>query len=109
MQTIQYFAFGSNLDLAQLRRRCPGAQPLARATLARHRLAFAGYSPRWDGGVATVVPDPVARVVGLLVRLPRAELAALDRAEGHPCWYARRAVRVWDAAGRRRRAQCYVL
>ncbi len=39
-----YFAFGSNMDVAQMARRCPGAQAMGRATLTDHRLVFRG---RW--------------------------------------------------------------
>ena len=53
MKTTRYFAFGSNLDQEQMRARCPSAKLLGPAVLPGHALAFAGYSHRWGGAVAT--------------------------------------------------------
>lgn len=35
-----YFAYGSNLDAAQMERRCPGSQYRGKAFLPKHRMAF---------------------------------------------------------------------
>lgn len=107
--TSLYFAYGSNLDAAQMRERCPTARVEARATLYHHVLAFAGHSPRWQGPVATAFPVPGRQLQGLLYRLTPDDLAALDRAEGHPFVYERREKVVIDEHGRRRRAQVYFL
>ncbi|MDY0002073.1 MAG: gamma-glutamylcyclotransferase family protein [Polyangia bacterium] len=40
MKPVLYFAYGSNLDQAQMRRRCPTAAPIGPATLDGWRLAF---------------------------------------------------------------------
>ena len=55
----------SDLDLEQMRERCPRSEPLLAARLRRHRLTFAGYSSLWDGGVATLADDPSGNVVEL--------------------------------------------
>ena len=107
MKTAVYFAFGSNLDLAQMRRRCPSAVPQARATLHGYRIAFAGHSTTWGGGVATVVHDHDAKVEGMIYLLSVQDLAALDRFEGAPFVYERRMKTVVDEQGRRRRVQVY--
>jgi gamma-glutamylcyclotransferase (GGCT)/AIG2-like uncharacterized protein YtfP len=91
-----------------MRLRCPRARFVSTARLEDHRLAFAGWSTRWKGGVATVVPAEGANVPGALYRLDAADLAALDRFEGCPIVYMRRAA-VVVAAGRQRRAQLYIL
>ena len=41
-----YFAYGSNMDIAAMARRCPASRPLGIARLARHRFAIlqAGYA-----------------------------------------------------------------
>ena len=109
MSTVTIFAFGSNLDRAQMRARCPSATPLARATLPRHALVFAGWSVRWGGAVASVVRDPRRSVPGFLYALGAEDLARLDRFEGHPHVYARVTRLVEDESGRRRRVQLYVL
>ncbi len=64
-----YFAYGSNLDLEHMRERCPWSEPICAARLRRHCLAFAGHSALWEGGVATLVADPVGTLDGLLYAL----------------------------------------
>jgi len=88
-----YFAFGSNLDVRQMVRRCPGASLLGNATLQRYRLSFAGHSVTRSGGVATLVKGSRrAFTVGALYGLTREHIDALDAAEGHPWYYSRETV-----------------
>src|SRR5690242_17987929 len=103
------FAYGSNLDLAQMRARCPRAERIETAVLRGYRIAFHGHSMRWGGAVATLVRTPGATVLGVLYRLSQHDLARLDRFEGAPRVYARTRVSLRDACGRRRRAQVYLL
>lgn len=84
-----YFAFGSNMDAAQMRARCPGAAALGRATLANHRLVFRGPSQKRGGGVLSVDEAVGPHVEGVLYELSEADLSALDRFEGAPAWYKR--------------------
>ncbi|MEQ9073259.1 MAG: gamma-glutamylcyclotransferase [Sandaracinaceae bacterium] len=102
MKTVTYFAFGSNLDAAQMRRRCPTAALAGPARLPGRALAFAGHSATWGGGVATVVPAESASVPGLLWRIARDELSRLDGFEGYPWAYERRLWLVDTPTGRRR-------
>ncbi|WP_426747457.1 gamma-glutamylcyclotransferase [Myxococcus faecalis] len=104
-----YFAYGSNLDLAQMRTRCPGATVEARATLPGHTLVFGGYSHSWGGAVASLQRVRGAHVEGLLYRLTPEDVRALDAFEGHPFVYKRAVRLVTDMAGRRRRAQVYLM
>jgi gamma-glutamylcyclotransferase len=107
MERVMYFAYGSNLDARQMRSRCASAEADARAVLPNHALAFAGFSRRWGGAVATIVRLPGEQVDGLLYRLSRDELLELDRHEGCPLAYRRRRMVVTDEHGQRRRAQLY--
>src|SRR5438132_1701523 len=107
MERVMYFAYGSNLDTRQMRSRCASAQADARAVLPNHALAFAGFSRRWGGAVATVVRIPGEQVEGLLYRLRPDELLELDRYEGCPLAYRRCLMVVTDEHGHRRRAQLY--
>jgi gamma-glutamylcyclotransferase (GGCT)/AIG2-like uncharacterized protein YtfP len=108
MKKVIVFAYGSNLNRKQMRSRCASAQVEARAVLPNHALAFGGFSHRWGGAVASVIPEPGARVEGLLYGIQPAELAVLDRYEGSPFAYERLTKLVTDEHGRRRRAQVYV-
>jgi gamma-glutamylcyclotransferase (GGCT)/AIG2-like uncharacterized protein YtfP len=70
-----YFAYGSNMDAAAMGARCPKAQVLGIARLARHRFAL------MSDGYATVVRDPNAQVHGVLYDLAQSDIPALDRYE----------------------------
>jgi gamma-glutamylcyclotransferase (GGCT)/AIG2-like uncharacterized protein YtfP len=70
-----YFAYGSNMDVSAMSRRCPASRPLGIARLARHRFGIL------EAGYATVLRDPAATVHGVLYELALADVAALDRYE----------------------------
>ena len=108
MKQILYFAYGSNLDGRQMRARCATARVGARAVLRNHALAFGGFSVRWGGAVATLVPTPGAQVEGLLYVLQSADLRSLDRHEGCPWAYRRVRFAVIDETGRCVCAQVYL-
>ena len=108
MKKVIVFAYGSNLDENQMRSRCASARVETRAVLPNHALAFGGFSHRWGGAVASVIPEPGARVEGLLYGIRPSDLAVLDRYEGSPFAYERLTKLVTDERGRRRRAQVYV-
>ena len=103
-----YFAYGSNLDGAQMRRRCPGARLVGAAVLDGYRLRFAGRSTAWGGAVATVIPMEGARVPGLLWELDARDLERLDGHEGHPLVYERHQLVVESDRGVRLDAFVYV-
>jgi gamma-glutamylcyclotransferase (GGCT)/AIG2-like uncharacterized protein YtfP len=105
---ILYFAYGSNLSARQMRARCATARVEGRAVLGNHALAFGGFSARWGGPVATVIPASGAEVPGLLYVLQPADLRSLDHHEGHPFAYLRTKLLVTDEHGRHRRAVVYL-
>lgn len=71
-----YFAYGSNMDQAQMGQRCPGAIVVGIARLAGYQFVIN------DRGVATVVPDPSSEVYGVLWNLTAAYEKTLDTYEG---------------------------
>lgn len=103
-----YFAFGSNMSLTQMSARCPGARPGDAATLPEHRLAFVSWSPRWDGGVATVEPSTGERCWGRLFLVSQQHLQALDGYEGAPWVYQRERVSVQRRDGSMVSAWAYI-
>lgn len=70
-----YFAYGSNMDQAAMRQRCPASKPLGIARLMRHRFII------FDEGYASVVRDPQRTVWGMVWDLALADVPALDRYE----------------------------
>lgn len=93
------FAYGSNMNQRQMALRCPDATPICVARLDQHELTFAGLSPRWGGGIATVVPSKRANVTGILWRLSGKDLERLDEYEGYPFVYDRMPVSVHTTKG----------
>ncbi len=78
-----YFAYGSNLDPAQMDLRCPGHGFQGMARLRGHRLHFPLYSASsWKGAVASLEPHDGAEVWGVLYVLTDEHVAALDHHEG---------------------------
>ena len=71
-----YFAYGSNMDVDAMARRCPRSKALGLARLERHRLAV------MREGWLTTVRDPASAVHGVLWDLDLSDAAALDRYEG---------------------------
>ncbi len=107
MSRTLYFAYGSNLDLRQMRRRCPGSEVVGRARLPDYRLGFTRYATKRKGGVADIVPEPGAEVWGALYDVDDAGMASLDEFEGVPRAYRRIDVVVLDDEGDEREAVAY--
>lgn len=91
---VRVFAFGSNLDYSQMRRRCPSVRVIGPAGLPHHRLAFVGRSRSWGGAVATVTDAPGKLTAGMVFSINREDLRVLDACEGHPVFYVREMVKV---------------
>jgi len=76
-----YFAYGSNMDPAQMHARAPGAQFIVVASLEGYKPDFTRYSPRRRCGVMDVVPAKGERVWGVVWGIPDDEMQALDTFE----------------------------
>ncbi len=84
MQTIHYFAYGSNMDPAQMAERCPSATFLCRASLPGWKVAFTRYSRNRRCGVADIIHEPGAAVWGVVYVIDRQEVEeSLDPLEGY--------------------------
>lgn len=77
-----YFAYGSNMSLRQMQRRCPTAQRVGIGLLANHVLAFTRFSQGRRCGVADVLPHPSQEVWGVLFEVNSSDLRSLDASEG---------------------------
>ena len=76
------FAYGSNLDLIQMKERCPSSKIISKGSLANYRLDFNRYSSGWGGGVADVIPVKGSEVWGLVFELSDKDMDSLDFYEG---------------------------
>jgi gamma-glutamylcyclotransferase (GGCT)/AIG2-like uncharacterized protein YtfP len=73
-----YFAYGSNMNVEAMARRCPRSKPIGVARLERHRLAV------MREGWLTAARDPRSAVHGVLWDVALSDMPALDRYEGLP-------------------------
>lgn len=78
-----YFAYGSNLCVQQMARRCPDAVSPRLATLPDHDWLIN------ERGVATIEPFSGSQVHGVIWDVSDRDLAILDSAEGVPVRYRR--------------------
>lgn len=96
-----YFAYGSNMDFDQMRKRCPSARFVAKAKLEAHRISFPRWSKKRNSGVASVEPVNGEDTWGVVYQIDELDLGALDHKEGfdpnrapNDNYYNRREVRV---------------
>lgn len=82
MSRLLYFAYGSNLDYNQMRRRCPGAKVVSRAKLPGFRLAFTRFSGTRRCGVADIIESAQDAVEGVVYSIGQEDAERLDRFEG---------------------------
>lgn len=83
---MNYFAYGSNMDVQQMAERCPDAVVVRTACLPRHRFLINTH------GVATVVPSQGKAVHGVLWEISKADEASLDNYEGVATGFYRKAI-----------------
>lgn len=88
-----YFAYGANMNIKNMKHRCPAAKPIGKARLDGYRLKF-------RRGVATVEPQAKEYAPGALWKVTDACIASLDRFEGYPWLYGRYQIGGKDVNGR---------
>lgn len=100
-----YIAYGSNLNLMQMERRCPTAEVIGKTALKGWRLRFRGGRL---SAVATVEKANGYKVPVLIWKLQPEDEHALDRYEGWPHLYRKEMLRV-AVNGKRVYAMIYIM
>lgn len=100
-----YIAYGSNLNLEQMKRRCPTAEVVGTAELKNWRLRFRGGS---HSAVATIEREQGFTVPVLIWRIQPEDEVALNRYEGFPFLY-RKETLCLTVSGKRVRAMVYIM
>lgn len=91
MKERLYLAYGSNLNRAQMRLRCPGARVIGTAILKDWRLVFKGSK---TGSYLSIEPAEGFRVPAAVWRVTESDEDALDVYEGFPTFYYKEALTV---------------
>ena len=99
MKKFLYFAYGSNLNITQMKQRCPDSAGVSTAVLDGYQVVERTYA---DIG-------PGECVNGALYEISENDLAELDLYEGYPEYYTRQEVMVSDNSGTYRKALVYIM
>lgn len=86
-----YLAYGSNLNVEQMKHRCPTAKVVGSTDVLGHRLVFRGAR---EGAVATIEPCKGKSVQTLVWEITPTDEKALDRYEGWPHLYRKETIKV---------------
>ena len=106
-----YIAYGSNLNIRQMRMRCPGARIIGTSAVEGYRLLFKGSR---TGSYLTIEPQEGASVPVAAWEVSAENEATLDRYEGFPAFYYKKEM-VLPVKGirsgkiRRRRVFVYIM
>lgn len=83
-----YAAYGSNMNISQMEKRCPAAEKICVGTLNDYQLEFRG------GGVATIIPEQGSDVPIVLWNITRGCEKVLDIYEGYPRLYIKKEISI---------------
>lgn len=84
-----YIAYGSNLNLPQMKQRCPTAKVVGPSEIEGYELLFRGSK---TGAYATIETCEGSKVPVLIWSVKPADELALDRYEGYPRFYGKEAM-----------------
>ena len=83
-----YFAFGSNLNQKQMKRRCKDSKYLGCYSLKNYKLVFRNYF--LGGGVADIQKDKNSTVLGAIYKISKKDEKELDVYEDYPKTYIKK-------------------
>ena len=105
---MYYFAYGSNMNHEQMKKRCPSGKFITRALLSGYKYVYDGYSSSGKGAVSNIIKSANDAVWGGLFEINEDNLAALDCYEGHPISYQRQEIEINDEANKIYKAWVYL-
>lgn len=111
MSKRYYIAYGSNLNIPQMRMRCPRARIIGTSVIEDYQLLFKGSK---TGSYLTIEPMEGAKVPVVIWEVTETDEKALDRYEGYPNFYYKKEMTL-DIKGirtgkvRRRDAFVYIM
>lgn len=103
-----YLAYGSNLNVVQMRWRCPDARALGTATIEDYRLLFKGSK---TGSYLTIEAQEGAQVPVAVWKVSEEDEKRLDRYEGSPTFYYKKELELTFTGiktGKKRKRKCFV-
>lgn len=105
-QNKLYIAYGSNMNIEQMCKRCPDAYIVGKSAIDNYELLFRGT--RNHSGVATIEPKLNSSVPVLVWNISNLDEIFLDRYEGYPYLYTKKEVQI-KLAGKKVTAMIYIM
>lgn len=100
-----YIAYGSNMNVAQMKRRCRTAVAVAVGEVKDYRLRFYG---RYDSAVATIEAAKGSSVPVLVWKIRPNDEKSLDIYEGYPHLYRKETINV-EVNGKQYSGMVYIM
>lgn len=103
-----YIAYGSNLNVKQMKMRCPGATILGTAKLKDYELLFKGSK---TGSYLTIEKKEGSTVPVVIWEVTESDEKSLDRYEGYPIFYYKKEMKLQYKGirtGKRRTVDAFV-
>ncbi len=101
-----YIAYGSNLNMVQMLRRCPKAKPVMGGDLLDHQLVYRGSH---SGNYATIIPAKGKAVPVGVWKITKSDEDMLDLYEGYPRFYQKHTLPVVLEDGRTIEGMVYIM
>lgn len=93
MKKVYYFAYGSNMDINRLFKRCPDAEIVGTGYIIGYKLNFRTNSSK--KGVANIEVLDNNILTGIIYKISMKDLLILDKCEGHPTTYKRTNIKMY--------------
>lgn len=110
MKRRLYLAYGSNLNVQQMRYRCPGAKVIGTAAIRNYELLFKGSR---SGSYLTIERKHGGKVLVAVWEADEEDERTLDRYEGFPTFYYKKDmnidVKFFDGTIEKRAAFVYIM
>lgn len=103
-----YIAYGSNLNVKQMKMRCPGATILGTTKLKNYELLFKGSK---TGSYLTIEKKEGSTVPVVIWEVTESDEKSLDRYEGYPIFYYKKEMKLQYKGirtGKRRTVDAFV-
>ena len=108
MNKRYYIAYGSNLNIYQMRFRCPTARIIGTAVIPNYELLFKGSK---TGSYLTIEAQEGAQVPVAVWEVSEEDEKRLDRYEGFPTFYYKKELELTFTGiktGKKRKRKCFV-
>lgn len=102
----KYIAYGSNLNIEQMKRRCPTAKICGNGTLEGWTLTFRSMR---GPAFATIEPCTGSQVPVVVWDIDKMAEKALDQYEGYPSFYGKKNIDVLMSDGKELSAMVYIM